>query len=174
MTASRPRDSASRPRALALHSRTLALLLAAGWAVLVWTMLTSTRVSVGPWYPWMPWVWNLGHAPLFGVQAALIGLALRPGRVPGPGATDADEPRAAHAGRRAFFLGAALALVYGVLIEWRQAQVPGRHASGLDVITDAVGALGVPWALATGALFSRRALVVFLVASVAALIATYA
>jgi hypothetical protein len=154
---------------IALRSRTLALLLAVGWGVLVWTMLTSIKVAVGPWYPWMPWVWNLGHAPLFGVQAALIGLVLRPGRVPGP-----DAPRADGVARRAFFVGAAIALVYGVLIEWRQAQVPGRHASGLDVITDAVGALGVPWALATGALFSRRALVVFLVASIAALLATYA
>jgi len=159
---------------IALRSRTLALLLAVGWAALVWTLLTSTKVKVGPWYPWMPWVWNLGHAPLFGVQAALIGLTLRPGRVPGPDAPGSDAPRAAHVARRAFFLGAALALLYGVLIEWRQAQVPGRVASGFDVLTDGVGALGVPWALATGALFSRRAVLVFLIASVAALVATYA
>lgn len=152
---------------IALRSRTLAQLLAVGWAALTWTLLTSTKVSVGVWYPWMPWAFNLGHAPLFGVQAALIGLALHPGRVPGP------APDGGRAARRAFFFGAALALLYGVLIEWRQSQIPGRTASGLDVITDAIGALGVPWALASGFLFSRRALIVFVIASLAALVATY-
>jgi hypothetical protein len=154
---------------IALRSRPLALGLAAGWAVLTWVLLTSKDAPVGPWYPWMPWVFNLSHAPLFGVQAALIGLTLRPGAVPGPDAVPPDR-----SARRAFLLGAALALLYGVLIEWRQAQVPGRTASGLDVITDGIGALGVPWALATGALLSRRALIVFVAASLAALLATYA
>lgn len=140
----------------------MALTLAVAWGLLTWVLLTSPKVQVGTWYPWMPWVWNLAHAPLFGVQAALIALTLRPGRVPGRDA------------QRAFLAGAALAVLYGTLIEWRQAHLPGRTASGLDVITDAVGALGVPWALATGVLFSRRALVVFVVASFAALLAAYA
>jgi VanZ family protein len=67
----------------------------------------------------------------------------------------------------------AIAVAYGVLVEWRQASIPRRVASGYDVLTDAVGALGVPWALATGALVSKRAVVVFLVALAVSAAGTY-
>jgi hypothetical protein len=40
------------------------------------------------------------------------------------------------------------------------------------VVTDSIGAFGVPWALSTGRLFSWRAVAVFLAAGAAALVAT--
>jgi hypothetical protein len=148
-----------------VRSRRLAAVALVVWTVLIWQLCTTTRVHVSGRLMVMRWLTNLTHAPMFGVWAALLAVVLRPGVVPGP---DAPEPRA----RRAFLTAAALAIAYGVLIEWRQASIPGRTASALDVVTDSVGALGVPWALATGALISRRAVGVFLVASVAALLAT--
>ncbi len=150
---------------IGLRSRSAAAALALLWAGVLWELCTTTKVHVSGRWIGMRWLTNLTHAPLFGVLAALVALAIVPGRVPGPDA----EARPA---RAAFAAAAALAVAYGVGIEWRQAYIPGRTASGFDVITDAVGAFGVPWALATGALWSRRAAVVFLVASVAAALAT--
>jgi len=66
-----------------------------------------------------------------------------------------------------------VAVTYGLLIEWRQAYIPGRVASGWDLLTDAIGALGVPWALSTGALFSGRAVAVFIGAAAMAAGATW-
>ena len=53
--------------------------------------------------------------------------------------------RACHGGRRAPRLGTTLAglaltVGYGALNEWRQLYVPGRTASALDWVADAVGA----------------------------------
>jgi hypothetical protein len=146
--------------------RLLAGVLACLWAVLIWELCTSTRVTRGTWYWWTPWAFNLAHAPLFGVLAALVGLAAAPG-----GVTDGwrsllravPDPQGA---RRAAFVGAAVLVVgYGMLLEWVQHGIPGRRASALDVIMDAVGALGVPWALSSGALFGRRAWLVFAAAA---------
>lgn len=155
-----------------LSSRTLVLALFAGWTALIWWLMTRAHVSVGERAWWGLWARNLVHAPLFGVHAALAALLVRPGRVPGPvpGPARGAEGRAEH---RAFLAGAAVAVAYGLLVEWRQATIPRRAASGWDLLTDAVGALGVPWALATGALVSRRAVVVLLVAIVASAAATY-
>jgi hypothetical protein len=151
-----------------LGSRAAALLLLIGWTVLIWWLMTSAKVTVGARWWWAPWARNMIHAPLFGVHAALAALALRPGAVPGPSA----EPgrRLEH---RAYLAAVAVALVYGLLIEWKQASIPGRVASGWDLLTDAIGALGVPWALATGALFSRRAVIVFVAAAAMAAAATW-
>src|SRR4030095_2552468 len=63
--------------------RLLPGILAVLWAALVWELCTSTRVTHGHWYWWTPWAFNLAHAPLFGMQAALLGLALAPGAVEG-------------------------------------------------------------------------------------------
>ena len=142
--------------------RLLAGILAGLWAVLIWELCTSTRVTRGHWYWWTPWAFNLAHAPLFGVLAALAGLALAPGAVTGGWRSllrAVPEPEGA---RRAAFVGTAVVVVgYGALLEWVQSRIPGRTASGLDVLMDAVGALGVPWALSSGVLFGRRAWLVF-------------
>jgi len=157
--------SGRRRSVIEVRSRTLAAIALVVWTVLIWQLCTTTRVPVSGRLMVMRWLTNLTHAPMFGVWAALLAVLLRPGVVPGP---DAPDSRA----RRAFLAAAAFAILYGVLIEWRQASIPGRTASALDVVTDSVGALGVPWALATGVLFSRRAVGVFIVAAIAALLAT--
>jgi len=165
---------------MSLRTRLLALLAALAWAAMIHRLCTGTRVPVGPWFPAAPFLYNLAHAPLFGLLSALLGVALRPA-VSGPVTAGrrwrhalASVPGPAHATRGAWLAAAALALGYGVAIEWLQAAVPGRHASGLDVLTDAVGALAVPWALASGRLFGPRTVVAILVASVAAALATWA
>jgi hypothetical protein len=155
-----------------LQSRAVTLALLVGWTALIWWLMTSARVSVGERSWWGMWARNLMHAPLFGVHAALAALAMRPGRVPGPVAQAARDA-AGRAEQRAFLVGVAIAVAFGVLVEWRQASIPRRVASGYDVLTDAVGALGVPWALATGALVSKRAVVVFLVALAVSAAGTY-
>lgn len=154
--------------AVRVGSRTLALLLLIGWTGLIWWLMTRAKVTVGERWWWGPWARNLIHAPLFGVHAALAALALRPGAVSGPSAEALRRPE-----HRAYLLAAAAAVAYGVLVEWRQAYVPGRVASGWDLLTDAIGALGVPWALSTGALLSGRAVAVFVAAAAMAAAATW-
>jgi len=171
---------------IAISSRPVAIALLAGWTAMVWGLCTADRIPHVPRYVWTPWVFNLGHAPLFGGWAALLAVSLRPGVCPGP--AEARASGAAAPGRlantapdddawrdhRIWWAVALAGVVFGTLVEWRQAAIPGRTASALDVVTDAVGAFGVPWALATGALFTRRALAVFCAAGLAALVATYA
>ena len=146
--------------------RVLAGVLALLWAALVWELCTSTRVTRGHWFWWTPWAFNLAHAPLFGLLAALLGLSLAPVVVQGGwrgllrAVPDPDGAR-----RAAFVLVAVLVVGYGVLLEWVQSGIPGRRASGMDVVMDAIGALGVPWALSSGQLFGRRTWVVFLAAA---------
>lgn len=151
-----------------LGSRPLALLLLVGWTALIWWLMTRAKVTVGERWWWGPWARNLAHAPLFGVHAALAALTVRPGAVPGPSA----EP-ARRAERRAFLIAAAVAVGYGLLIEWKQSMIPGRVASGWDLLTDSIGALGVPWALSTGALISGRAVAVFVAAAAMSAAATW-
>src|SRR5262245_54131008 len=137
----------------AARLRLLAAVLAVLWAVLLWELCTSTRVTRGTWYWWTPWAFNLAHAPLFGVLAALTALALRPvGEPSGLTTLLRAVPSPEGAGRAAFLLAAAATVLYGAALEWVQASIPGRRADGLDVVLDAAGALGVPWALASGAL----------------------
>jgi hypothetical protein len=152
---------------IALRSRPVAAALLLLWTAVVWKLCTADHVPLGPRYPWSPWLWNLGHAPLFGLWAALVALVVKPGRVAGP----AQRVGGNGAGR-VWLLAASAGVLFGLLVEWRQAYIPGRTASALDVLTDAIGAFGVPWALATGALFSWRAVAVFVTAAAAALIAT--
>jgi|GEM_PF-5097438 len=141
----------------AARLRILATILALLWAVLVWELCTSTRVTTGRWFWWTPWAFNLAHAPLFGVLAALTAVALRPAVEPArPSELLRAVPSPDGAGRSAFLLAAGAAVLYGAALEWVQAGIPGRRADGLDVVLDAAGALGVPWALASGALFGRR------------------
>ena len=144
--------------------RIFAVVLAALWAVLVWELCTSTRITHGQRYWWTPWAFNLAHAPLFGLLAALIGLALAPSEVQGGWRGLLRAVPAPEARRAAFLAGALAVIAYGVLLEWVQSRIPGRTADGMDVVLDAVGALGVPWGLSSGGLFGRRTWVVFVVA----------
>jgi VanZ family protein len=139
-------------------ARTVAVVLLVVWTVVIWQLLTSPRVGTRAWYPWMPYVRNFAHAVLFGVQALLIGWSLRPGPVGRP---------------LALWLAASgLALAYGGLTEWRQAVLPERTASWIDVGTDAIGAFGLPWALSTGRVFSGRLALVLVAAAAASIWAT--
>jgi len=151
-----------------LGSRPIALLLLVAWSGLIWWLMTRAKVTVAERWWWGPWLRNLIHAPLFGVHAALAALTLRPGAVPGPSAEPARRDD-----RRAFLVAAAIAVAYGLLIGWKQSGIPGRAASAWDVLTDAIGALGMPWALSTGALLSGRAVAVFVAAAAMAAAATW-
>src|SRR5262249_60989010 len=97
-----------------LRSGPVAPSLLALWTAVIWELCTTTKVALPGRYFVMRWLPNLSHAPLFGVEAALLALTLAPGRVPGP---DADTTRT----RRVYRAAAALAIVYGACIEWRQA-----------------------------------------------------
>ena len=141
--------------------RAFALILAALWAMLTWELCTSTTITHGHRYWWTPWFFNLGHAPLFGMQAALLGLALAPSTVDGGWRGLLRAVPEPDARRAAFLVAAGLAVAYGVLLEWVQSHIPGRSADSLDVVMDAIGALGVPWGLSTGGFFGRRTWVVF-------------
>jgi len=71
---------------------------------------------------------NLAHAVLFGFEALLLGLLWRPGEVGRPA--------------RVWWTAGLLALLYAGLLEWRQSFMPGRTASMIDMLTDAIGSLG--------------------------------
>src|SRR6187455_2721929 len=90
--------------------RVFAIVLAALWATLVWELCTSTRITHGQRFWWTPWVFNLGHAPLFGMLAAMIGLALAPSEVQG-GWRGLLRAVPAPEARRAAFLAAAVAVI---------------------------------------------------------------
>ena len=101
------------------------------------------------------------------------GAAAAGGQASSGGAVRAGASVAARRDERIWVAAALAGVAFGVLIEWRQSHVPGRTASLLDVATDAAGAFGVPWALATGALLTSRTLLVFVAAGIAAWAATY-
>ncbi|MDF1799306.1 MAG: VanZ family protein [Planctomycetota bacterium] len=98
------------------------------WAGLIW--LSSSREGapeVGTF--WWSVLGNLAHAPLFGLLALWLALAL---------------PRAGGWSRlsgRDRLVILALVLAWGVTDEWHQSWVYGRDASWIDLCTDFVGAL---------------------------------
>jgi VanZ family protein len=122
--------------------RPLTALLLVVWSTLVWWALTSTRVGTGPLFPGSAFVFNLGHAGLFGLQALLLGSLLRPGVI-------GKDPRP-------WLLASCTALLYSGVLEWRQGFIDGRSASGFDLVTNAVGAFGVPWVLSQERFFTWR------------------
>lgn len=123
-----------------------------GWLMLSTkvTQLTITQSS---------YMNNLGHAVVFGVEAMLLGLLWRPGLVGRP--------------RLVWCTVGLVALAYAGLLEWRQGFVPGRTSSLVDMVTNAIGALGTPYALADGRLFCPRALAVAVAALGSAALATW-
>jgi len=135
----------------------LALLLV--WSGAVWWGLTTTRVSEVPLFPASGFVFNVAHAVIFGVEALLVGHVLQPAARPGQGR---------------WLLAATLAWVYSCVLEWQQQFIDGRQASPVDLLTNAIGAFGVPWMLADRELRTRRAVWVGLGALASALFDTLA
>ena len=109
-------------------------LLAVGWMVLLWAL--SDRHTLGP--AASLWGFPCGdkvvHGCAYGVLATLVHHAIRSTRPPllslGP-----------------VFFAFVFALLYGLMDEVHQAYVPGRDASALDLLADAVGAAIVCLAL---------------------------
>lgn len=112
--------------------RGLAVLPVGAWMALIWS-LSSLPSDGEPRPPWMGWVSNLAHAPLFGLLALWLALAL-PRRN--------GWPRLDVRG-----IGAIVVLVgvWGVVDELHQSTVVGRHASVPDVLTDLTGAACTLW-----------------------------
>jgi VanZ family protein len=117
----------------------LALLVTAAWVLLIWD-LSSHRAPVRA-EPGLYWelLSNLAHAPLFGILTLCVASLVL--RERGGGWPD---PRGA---RGALVL--ACVLGYGLIDEWHQSRVPGRDASLLDVLTDAVSGAVVLWIVST-------------------------
>ena len=126
--------------------RPLAALLLAAWTYVLFAVLTSTKVGEAVRFPGSQFLFNAGHAGLFGLQALLVGALLRPGpvrREAGP-----------------WLVASAVALAYSGWIELVQGGIEGRSASWADLATNTVGAFGAPWALEAGAPLVKRALLV--------------
>jgi VanZ family protein len=114
---------------LARVPRAVGAALAVGWGAFVWWL------SSGP-PPEVPLAWrfafvfNLAHAPLFGILALLAALAL-----PRRGARGWPVLSArARAGVM------ALVLAYAIVDEWHQGATPERTSTWRDIVTDLVGA----------------------------------
>jgi len=101
-------------------------------AVIWWASARTTLPGAGRGPAWT-FGWNLAHAPTFGLLALLL-LPLAP-RADGW----------VRLGPRQWAWLSLVAVGYGVVDEWHQAHVPGRHPSFLDVVTDAVGVGCVLW-----------------------------
>jgi hypothetical protein len=89
--------------------------------------LSSRTLPAGP-APWFGYFTNLAHAPLFGGFAVLLGLTLWPRQ----GGAALVPPR--------LLTAWVLAVLYAISDEIHQSFTPGRSASAVDVMTDALGA----------------------------------
>jgi VanZ family protein len=122
-------------RVLGLLPRPLAAAASFGWMALIW-WLSSGPIDVAPPLPASDFFWNLAHAPVFGVLAALVALAAAPRPLP----RSWPDP-----GRRARLVALVLVAAWAAADEWHQWRVPGRHGSPLDFLTDVAGAACVLW-----------------------------
>ncbi|MCC6409098.1 MAG: VanZ family protein [Planctomycetes bacterium] len=117
---------------LQLVPRPAAWALVVAWLGLIWWLSSQpSDPTPGPW--WLSVLWNGGHAPIYGLLALWLALAL---------------PR--HAGwpkldRRGVLSVLALVLASGVLDEFHQSTTSGRDFSALDLLTDLAGAACVLW-----------------------------
>jgi VanZ family protein len=112
-------------------------LLAVGWALLTWLLLTAGQVPgealVAPWVPpaLRPWQDKVAHAAIFLVQALLVERAVTP-RL---------------GGSRALLLSLAFCALFGLLTELWQRELPGRDADAGDFAADVAGAVAYAIAL---------------------------
>lgn len=157
-------------RGLARLPRPLAGAAAAGWMLLIW-WLSSGPIGIEPVVPLQDFVWNLAHAPTFGLLAVLLARA-----VAGPRLA-AGWPRGA---LPPLLLAWLLVAAWAGLDEWHQARVPARTGSGWDFLTDVTGAaaaLGLVHyaarADASGRGFARRLALALAACAVAAAAATW-
>ena len=116
--------------------RGLAWVAPALWMGLLWWSSSRPSDPDSDSGPVFSFIWNLGHAPAWGLLALFL-LPLLP---------RAGGWIRLGMGEVAWIL--LLAVGYGVADELHQAQIIGRHASGLDVVTDLVGAGSVLWVVA--------------------------
>lgn len=105
-------------------SITVRLLPVAAWMWLIFALSSRDRLPelLGPTFTGVA-----GHLAVYAVLAALLWFGLAPWRL-------APVWR--------LTLAFAVAVVFGVSDEWRQAFVPGRTPTLIDVVMDALGALG--------------------------------
>jgi hypothetical protein len=122
-------------RALGLLPRPLAAALAVGWMALIW-WLSSGPIDLEPPLPAADFFWNLAHAPVFGLLAALVAVAAAPRPLP----ASWPDP-----GRRARLVALALVAAWAAVDEWHQSRVPGRSGSPFDWLTDLTGAASALW-----------------------------
>lgn len=122
-------------RALGRLPRTVAGAAAVGWMLLIW-WLSSGTIDVKPPLPASGFFWNLAHAPVFGILAALTATALAPRPLP------SSWPDPGRLARLATFV---VAVGWAALDELHQASVAGRHGSLFDLATDAAGVASVLW-----------------------------
>lgn len=106
--------------------------LAVLWAGFIWHLSSQPGAPLPP-NPWKGWLYNSAHAPLFGLIVFWLLIAFPRER---------GWPRT---GKRAVLLAWGVALAYAVVDELHQSSTPGRDASGLDVLTDALGAACTLW-----------------------------
>lgn len=139
------------------RGRILWLILLLVWSGTIWWALTTTRVGAGPLFPGSSFVFNVGHAVIFAVEALLIAWVWEPGMRPGQGR---------------WMLASGLAWIYSGALEWRQGFIEGRQSSVADLVTNALGAFGVPWMLAVPEQRTRRMLLVGVGTLVSALVDT--
>jgi hypothetical protein len=137
--------------------RHLGLVLLLGWSGTIWWALTTTRMGTGSLFPGSSFVFNVGHAVIFAIEALLIGRVLQPGVRPGHGR---------------WLIASTLAWVYSGALEWRQGFIDGRQSSGMDLVTNAIGAFGVPWMLADREKRGGRTALVVVAALASALLDT--
>src|SRR5690606_24124352 len=117
-------------RALGRLPRALAGATAVGWMLLIW-WLSSGPIDVKPPLPAPGFFWNLAHAPVFGLLAALTAAALAPRPLP------ASWPDPGRLARVAAFV---VAVGWAALDELHQARVASRPGSLLDLVADATEA----------------------------------
>ena len=112
--------------------RGLAWLPVGAWMALIWG-LSSQEADHQVRPAWMGWISNLAHAPLFGLLALWLALAL-------PRRDGWPRLDGRSVGVLVLFVG-----LWGVVDELHQSTVPGRDATLPDVLTDLVGAACTLW-----------------------------
>ena len=110
--------------------RHLSLLLATGWAAIIFFLSSQPGTDIPPPFPHMD---KVLHALAFGVLGFLVLGGIKPG--------ERDHSHAQ------LVIAIAIAGAYGVLDEIHQHYVPGRMPDVLDVLADLVGAVLGVWLL---------------------------
>jgi VanZ family protein len=114
---------------IALVPRPAWIAASIGWAGVIFALSSRPPEPGGPATFLRRLLWNGAHAPFFALLAMFVVFSLSPRR------GDRLAPAIS-----SILLGILLAGAYGLVDEWHQSFVPGRHSSVVDVATDAFGA----------------------------------